>query len=205
MKNGGYDDGYAAIPSLWGREPGSLVRTYLQARPNQVGKNVFDLGCGEGKNAAAFANAGASVVAIDCSAFAIKNGNEMWPALPIAWRVGDVEAEINLIPDSVADVVVCYGLFHCLESEGAIARFVSQARRITKAGGTHIVVAFNDGPHDLSAHPGFEPTLIPHSAYLGMYSDWRVHEVSDSILYETHLHNNIPHFHSLTRLVASHG
>jgi methylase of polypeptide subunit release factors len=76
--NGGYDDGYAACPCLWGKEPGSLVARFLGEHPDQTGRIVFDLGCGEGKNAAAFARAGGAVRAVDCSTYAIDHAKTAW-------------------------------------------------------------------------------------------------------------------------------
>jgi predicted nicotinamide N-methyase len=57
--DGGYDDGYSACPCFWGSSPGSLVRALLDNNPLLAGRAVLDLGCGEGKNANAFALAGA--------------------------------------------------------------------------------------------------------------------------------------------------
>jgi len=81
--DGGYDEGYRACPCFWGDKPGSLVAQLL-IEQNFAGKFVLDLGCGEGKNAAAFARAGASVTAIDCSELAISNGKAAFRDLEIS-------------------------------------------------------------------------------------------------------------------------
>lgn len=86
-----YDAGYRACPCFWGREPGSLVAQAL-TKYDFNGKRVLDLGCGEGKNAAAAARAGARVTAIDCSELAITNGRKAFPEFDIEWQIGDVEA-----------------------------------------------------------------------------------------------------------------
>src|SRR4051812_34384630 len=83
--DGGYDDGYSGCPCFWGRSPGSLVRDFLKSNPSLEGRNVLDLGCGEGKNAYALASAGASVDAVDCSAIAIANGKRAFPNPNINW------------------------------------------------------------------------------------------------------------------------
>jgi cyclopropane fatty-acyl-phospholipid synthase-like methyltransferase len=158
------------------------------------------LGCGEGKNAFALANAGASVVAVDCSELALKNGKAAFGSANIEWHHKDC---LSYLRDCEGfDVVVMYGLLHCLGSVGEIASVIAGAVRATNIGGYHLLVAFNDGSHDLSAHPSFKPTLASHAFYVGQYGAHEITSVEDAVLHETHPNNGIPHFHSLTRLVA---
>jgi ubiquinone/menaquinone biosynthesis C-methylase UbiE len=198
-KPGGYDDGYAACPCFWGREPGSLVRTFLSQRSvNSL--RVLDLGCGEGKNALAFANAGASVVAVDCSELALKNGKAAFGTDNIEWHHDDCVSYLDEC--NGFDVIVMYGLLHCLRSVDEIAGVIAGAVRATKMGGYHLLVAFNDGAHDLSAHPSFKPTLVSHGFYIRQYDAHTITSAENAVIHETHPNNGIAHFHSLTRLVA---
>lgn len=199
QERGGYDDGYAACPCFWGREPGLLVRSFLGQR-SVTGLRVLDLGCGEGKNAVAFANAGASVVAVDCSALALRNGKATFGAARIEWRHADCLSYLAECRDF--DVIVMYGLLHCMRSVNEIKDVIVEAARATKIGGYHLLVTFNDGPHDLSAHPSFKPTLAPHAFYIQQYEMHAIISVENAVIHETHPHNHIAHFHSLTRLVA---
>lgn len=198
--NGGYDDGYEAVTGFWGTTPGSLVREYL-ATHDVDGLRVLDVGAGEGKNAAVFARAGATVEALECSATAIRNGQKLFPDDPIAWTRCDA---IEIVyPKNSFDVVVSYGLTHCLPSETLARKLVTDLQAALVSGGTFILVSFNSGSHDLSAHPGFQPLLLDHAWFVAMFDGWRIDNLSDSILCETHPHNNIPHHHSLTRLTAT--
>lgn len=196
---GGYEDGYTAVTGFWGTTPGSLVRQHL-ATHAVAGLKVFDVGAGEGKNSAAFAQAGADVVALECSAAAIKNGRTLFPDERIDWVHSDA-LEFNFSPKS-CDVIVSYGLTHCLPTESAARRLMSDLQSALVTGGTFILVSFNSGSHDLSAHPGFHPLLLDHEWFVKIFNGWHLQSVSDDILFETHPHNNIPHHHSLTRLVA---
>lgn len=197
--NGGYEDGYQASRCFWGTSAGSLVSSYLEV--NRVnGLRVLDLGCGEGKNANAFAVAGATVDAVDCSAKAIANGQAAFSEKKITWIVSD--ALSHLKGCTYYDIIVMYGLLHCLPSCAAIAEMVHAALKKTNSAGLHFVVAFNDGPHDLSAHPNFSPTLASHKFFLVQYREQTVVMETNSVIHESHPHNNIPHFHSLTRIVA---
>lgn len=157
--DGGYDQGYRAITGFWGTAPGSLVTEFL-SRHDPSGMIVVDVGAGEGKNAAAFARRGASVEAVECSSAAVRNGKVMFPDLGINWIKTD--ALDFKFPRSHYDVVVCYGLIHCLPSEAAARRLINTLMASVKPGGTLILVSFNDGSHDLSAHPGFHPLLLGH-------------------------------------------
>lgn len=61
-------------------------------------------GCGEGKNAAYFALAGAQVRAIDVSEVAIANAHHAWPEVHnINWEVADIAA--LELPEEAYDVV----------------------------------------------------------------------------------------------------
>jgi tellurite methyltransferase len=198
--DGGYDQGYAGCSCFWGREPGSLIRTFL-AKMEVRNLNVLDLGCGEGKNAYAFARLRAKVVAIDCSDFAISNGKNEFRDAQIDWIVGDAGEYLRSTKTDF-DVIIMYGLLHCLPSADRVTELIGLALNRTRPDGRHLVVAFNDGPHDLSAHPGFSPTLLSHTFYLRQYARCIIEMESNSVLHESHPHNDIPHFHSVTRLVT---
>ena len=197
--DGGYDEGYLAITGFWGTDPGSLVRDYL-SKNDVSGLRVLDVGAGEGKNAAAFARAGSKVEAVECSLAAIKNGQQLFPQDAIEWVHSDV-LRIDYT-NSPYDVIVSYGLTHCLPSEATARHVVAQLQSALDSGGTFILVSFNSGSHDLTAHPGFRPLLLDHGWFVKMFDGWRFEHLSDSILSETHPHNNIRHHHSLTRLTA---
>jgi ubiquinone/menaquinone biosynthesis C-methylase UbiE len=198
---GGYDDCYQAVPCFWGTEPGSLVARYLhEHRSSIAGCIALDLGCGEGKNAAALTRAGCIVDAIDCSRFAIANGKNTFRDLPVRWAEADAQS-INL-GEQKYDVVIAYGVLHCLTGLSEIQLLIERAKRATKRGGYHLVCSFNNRSHNLSAHPGFYPTLASHDWYCSQYSEWSLEFATDSDLIETHPHNNISHHHSMSRLVA---
>jgi tellurite methyltransferase len=200
ITDGGYDDGYQAVPCFWGTRPGSLIAEHLKSHPRRPGALALDLGCGEGKNAAALTRAGYLVDAVECSRAAINNGRHLFSDLDINWLEADVR-EVQF-PQKHYDIVVAYGLYHCLRGSDEISLLIDRTKDATRPGGHHLICVFNDGSHDLRAHPGLHPTLASHGWYLSKYSDWSLVSATDSILKEIHPHNNIPHHHSLTRLTA---
>lgn len=198
--SGGYDSGYRAVPCFWGVRPGSLVEAFVAQNNFSAGYRVLDLGCGEGKNAAALAKLGCVVDAVDCSPFALRNGSKAFPDSRINW----IEADIARIDfgSEVYDLIIAYGLFHCLQSPEEISQAIERAKSATKGGGHHIICTFNDRSQDLSAHPDLRPTLLGHAWYVERYKNWESLAATDTNLVETHPHNNIEHHHSLTRILA---
>jgi 2-polyprenyl-3-methyl-5-hydroxy-6-metoxy-1,4-benzoquinol methylase len=165
------------------------------------GRLVLDAGCGEGKNSAFLAGQGASVRAIDVSSYALANARRAWPTESITWEQGDI-ASIELIERSL-DIVVCYGLYHCLPDVATVRSAVSKLKAATRPNGFHVVCAFNSRLQELDrAHPEFAPLLEPHAFYLELYKDWEILEHSDEDLVEQHPHNEISHRHSMTRLIV---
>jgi tellurite methyltransferase len=200
-RDGAYDEGYQSVPCFWGIEPGSLVKAVVATGLLGEGARVLDLGCGEGKNAAALAKLGCIVDAVDCSEAAIRNGTKAFATIVgINWIIEDaMEYEAQ---DNYYDLVICYGLLHCLLAAGSVDRLINRVKGWTTRGGMNIVCAFNDGPHDLSAHPNFSPLLLCHDLYLSLYLGWTLFVATDTLLNEVHPHNNIAHFHSMTRILA---
>ena len=91
------------------------------------GLRVLDLGCGEGKNAFAFAAAGASVVAVDCSELAIRNGQAAFGSRSINWVLADSSTFVRTCDEF--DIVVMYGLLHCLVDLDLTEFLVTSASR----------------------------------------------------------------------------
>jgi tellurite methyltransferase len=198
---GDYDSGYEACPCFWGREPGKLIKILKETKSDFSNMSVLDAGCGEGKNAIFFAKEGATVKAIDISELALKNALKAWDDTSLVqWECADIRRKDFL--DKEFDLVISYGLLHCLSNEDEISKLILKLQNATKVGGIHLVCAFNDRLQDLSGHPGFYPTLLGHEKLIQYYKKWDVAFSSDEILNEVHPHNNIPHKHSLTRLIA---
>lgn len=199
--DGGYDIGYRSCACFWGKEPGSIVKHLLRKIGDVKGLRVLDVGCGEGKNAAWLAEKGALVRAMDISELALTNARRAWDgASNIIWEQADVRSAP--FQDEAYDIVVAYGLAHCLSSPQEIESTLMRLQRATKAGGYHVICSFNSRAQDLSAHSGFEPCLVTHKFYLTQYSTWSILVQTDDDLEEVHPHNNIRHTHSLTRILA---
>jgi SAM-dependent methyltransferase len=200
--NGGYEEGYLTCPCFWGTSPGSLVQRLEEEINGGVNDlRILDAGCGEGKNSIHLARRGATVKAFDVSSTAIQNALSAWPDSHLVdWQCADIR-DLE-IPEDSYDVVIAYGLLHCLSSQEEVAATIRKIQEITKPRGFNVICAFNDRSQDLRAHPNFYPCLLPHEFYLNAYRKWRILSSSDSDLHEVHPHNRIPHSHSMTRILA---
>ncbi|MGE2723559.1 class I SAM-dependent methyltransferase [Mycolicibacterium pulveris] len=195
---GGYEDGYRACPRFWPSRVASALDA-LARETDLKGLKVLDLGCGEGTNAAWLARNGCEVTAVEISATALEHAERLWPDSCVNWVHADsTELELGL---AKFDLIVAYGLLHCLPGD-VIPSFVRRMQAATKPSGWNVLATFNDRSQDLTGHPGFRPTLKPHDYYLMLYEDWALLSATDLDLHESHPHNNIPHSHSLTRIVA---
>ena len=199
--SGGYDEGYEKCACFWGTEPGSFVKRITVYEDSFTGRKVLDAGCGEGKNAVFFARFGANVDAIDVSTIAIRNGRRAWKKeAKIRWIVADIR---NLQLSHNYDVVIAYGLLHCLTDRTEVLAAITSLQAATVHGGYNILCAFNNRHQQLEeAHPGFHPCLLEHREYLSAYTSWDVLAQSDTDLTERHPHNDIEHTHSLSRILA---
>ena len=199
--DGGYDEGYKACNCFWGTQPGSLILRLKEAIGDFKGLRVLDAGCGEGKNAAYLAGLGATVDAFDLSDKAIEHARVLWADhVNVNWEVADAR-ELRISDDSY-DIVVAYGLLHCLRTPTEVATLTHRLMKATRKQGFHVVCSFNDRHQELHAHPGFKPVLLPHSFFEALYMNWKLIHSSDTDLHEAHPHNNLPHTHSMTRLIA---
>lgn len=198
--DGGYDLGYKNCSCFWGDQPGSLVHKFLLLKPKVIDIDILDAGCGEGKNSIYFARKGAKVKAIDVSQVALANAKKAWKDYKLVdWICGDIRTVS--FSEKKFDLIVMYGLLHCLEEATEIKETIQKMQELTKFGGHHIICSFNKRSQDLSAHPNFFPTLLDHQFFLKQYKNWRCKFSSDEDLHEIHPHNKIPHSHSLTRLI----
>jgi 2-polyprenyl-3-methyl-5-hydroxy-6-metoxy-1,4-benzoquinol methylase len=201
---GGYDSGYRSSPCFWGREPGSLLPASLDFLPQDfAGLRVLDAGCGEGKNSVFFAKRGATVHAVDISPAAIENAQRAWSDVNhrVMFEVGDVQT-VPLSPTAY-DVVILYGLLHCLSSTTAMKALATRLMAATKPRGLHIVCALNSRRDGFTeGHPIFRPRLAAHDFYTSLYTGSELAHLSDSDLTESHPPDHRVHTHAVTRFIA---
>jgi 2-polyprenyl-3-methyl-5-hydroxy-6-metoxy-1,4-benzoquinol methylase len=199
--DGGYDWGYFASSCFWGTKPGSMVRHLKSFFSTMTGLRVLDMGCGEGGNAVFLSAQGAFVDAYDISTKALANGRTHWgQTRGVTWHHADI-TKIALEPLSY-DVVVAYGLLHCLNGADSIGKVITTMKEATRIGGYNILCAFNDRFQDFEGHCETGYTVLPHNYYCQHYGTWQVVHCTDEDLVETHPPKDKLHRHAMTRLMA---
>lgn len=113
-KKAQYDELYRSNANLWGSRVGRIVTMVSQKL--SPGSKCLDIGCGDGKNSLYLENLGHDVVGFDLSFLAIEAAKRRYASegksLPNNLFVSD--ANDYIYPQLHFDLVICYGLYHCL-------------------------------------------------------------------------------------------
>lgn len=200
MMNGGYDNGYKKCPCFWGDHPGSLLielEGFIQSFENL---KVLDIGCGEGKNSIYLAKKGCMVDGFEVSSYALENAKTLCEEHENIKLFKKDVTKINY-PNNHYDIIISYGLFHCLASKKEVELLIKKTFSSLKKNGFYVLCSFNSRKQDLSGHENFDPLLLDHSEYVNFFEGQTIISSTDTDLFETHPHNNIPHVHSMTRII----
>ncbi len=199
---GQYDLEYSNCLCFWGTEPGKYVRLI----PNLVKQgDVLDLGAGEGKNLIYLAELGYKVAGVEISRYAIDNFEKRLANVPevVKSRIAMIHQDVLLFEaDKEYDIVIAYGLLHCLPSIEAVEMLAEKITKWVKYNGIVIVVAFNNDLGVPSVQDYLEPTLLPKENFRKLFPGFEILKYEDDIITETHPTSNIEHKHSLTRMIV---
>ena len=186
--------------SLWGPAGRLIQRIDEWLAP---GAYIFDVGCGDGKNAALLSHRGYKVSGIDLSEAAIRRlrGRLSSEGLDSsAFVVGDVMQYDDSKAVSV-DCLVSYGLFHCLSPSHRRHDHV-RLHQLVRPGGLIIFSALIDSLPLPSDH--HTPGVVPanESELHEVFAQERVLEWSYGVIDEEHLPLVGPHQHAAVWIVA---
>lgn len=191
---GAYDQLYAARPYLWPDRPGRMVR---QAVSSRAAGRALDAGCGDGKNALYLAQSGWQVDGFDVSDVALDACRRRLSPVSVSCQIWQDDCRVARVTDDAYDMVVAYGLYHCLDDvglEAAHARLVSSL----KIGGLFVCAAFNN-MLPLPANHGTGDLHLRSNDHLeSLFAGWRLRNLEKGTIEEDHLPRVGFHRHSLT-------
>ena len=199
---GQYDAEYAHCSCFWGTEPSKYVKLVTSNAANGV---ALDLGAGEGKNAIFLAHLGYHVIAVECSSYAIRNFRNRLRACPAeeSARIQIVETDARVFDSNQQfDVVIAYGLLHCLPSMQDLVALVNKMKVLTTMSGINVLATFTKTLPVPQVQDYLEPTLIEEGYLLAIYSDWLIESHENDIIEESHPTSWSVHKHSIERLIA---
>jgi cyclopropane fatty-acyl-phospholipid synthase-like methyltransferase len=144
---------YAGNEYYWGREPNGFARSALQLllqNPRNAELHAVDIGAGEGRDAAFFAQEGLDTLAVDVAPNGLEKALRLAEERGVELRAqqGDVN---TLELEGLYDLVYSIGTIQYLSPENRRERFEHFKER-TVPGGLHALFAFVDHP-DLPPAP----------------------------------------------------
>ena len=191
-----YDELYRRSGVLWPARPGRMVRRIAEAFPSA---RCLDLGCGDGKNLVYLEQCGWTVDGVDVSPLALAGAAErirQTGLTPRGSMLLDHCAAFRPTPQSY-DVVLAYGLFHCLD-ERDLARTAARIAEALTPHGYLVFATFNDNLPVPSGHNTGTLYLRPPDRILEVFHSWTRIAVEYGTIEEDHRPAVGLHQHALT-------
>jgi SAM-dependent methyltransferase len=118
----------------WWKRPAPEVVEFIASQSPAERPNVLDLGCGLGRHAIAFAQAGFSVTASDASGSAISHLSKWAQDLSLEIRVVVCDVLSDLLPENGFDIVLAYNvIYHGYRHQLSAA--IDHVRRLLRTNG----------------------------------------------------------------------
>jgi cyclopropane fatty-acyl-phospholipid synthase-like methyltransferase len=162
-------------------------------------RRALDLGCGDGKNIVFLENRGTMVDGLDISDLAIRACAVRLKSLRSSYRgmIKRMDARGMSVTEGAYDLVIAYGLYHCL-SDQDVDLVHDRVSRALAVGGMFAFAAFN---HDLPVPDGHHTGrlfLRSPEHILTLIGGWKVVAFRFGEIVEDHLPLVPTHRHSLT-------
>jgi len=191
---------------FWDTKPASYVRLFLEKYGKDIyGKQVLDLGAGEGKNAVYLANLGAEVTAVDVSPVALGRFSQQPNFANCSDRIKYINQDMTDADFSRSsfDIIVAYGVLHCLDSAEQVFQMVNRISNWLNPAGFFICATFtNKLPVPTVQSYLDEKSFLEEGELENLLTEFTLLESENSIITETHPTSNIEHQHSIVRLIA---
>jgi tellurite methyltransferase len=191
---------------FWEKEPAKYVKLLsTEVVKSFNGLYILDLGAGEGKNSVYLANLGAIINAIDLSPIALSRFDQQPNYQQCKERIYRTTMDIRSLEfsDRTFDVVVAYGILHCLSSKEEINRMVTKIKRWIKPKGYFVCATFTDKipPPSFQDYLEYE-AFLSEGELQDLFYDWQVVQFEEGSIREKHQTSMIEHEHSISRLIA---
>lgn len=200
VDEGPYRQMYTGKALVWPGNPGRMVKKALTVQPTP-GK-ALDIGCGDGKDIVHLEGANWHVTGVDINSRAIANvttraRNQFGDTYTLKADISRANAVTHDFGSELYDLVVAYGLYHCLD-DAEVAIVHAKAAAALKKGGLLAFAAFNDNLPLPADHPTGDIYLRPEDHIFKLAGDdFEVVDQEIGALKEKHA-NYVEHEHALT-------
>jgi tellurite methyltransferase len=178
-----WEERYRSGPrgAFFGTEPSTLARRlvhFFRQMELPTQGDLFEIGCGEGRDAAFLAEQGFRVVAIEAAPTGAARTREILRSRGIDAEVS--ELDLTRIPwRKDYDVIFAN---QAIQFAGAEAlRVLEEARAHTRPGGWNAIGMFSDEVLPPAEHP--EVHIFPRGELRRLYEGWRLLEYGESVVY----------------------
>ncbi|HEY4916967.1 MAG TPA: class I SAM-dependent methyltransferase [Solirubrobacteraceae bacterium] len=139
--------------------PTDLLHELVDVR----GRDVLDVGCGEGGLARRLARAGARVVGLDPQALSLQQSRDARAGTP-AVRFIDGVAQALPFPDASFDLVVFFNSLHHVPIQAMDASIAEAARVLRRGGSLYVQEPLTEGSAFELLRPVEDETVVRHAA-----------------------------------------
>jgi tellurite methyltransferase len=196
-----YDDLYYAQKDniLWGKQPGRLVQ---KIKEYITSGNVLDIGCGDGKNALYLEQLDFKVTGYDYSIPALeglknrfKNAGRQPKGV---YEFRNLERDI---PTGLYDILISYGVFHCLEPKDRIILH-KKIMNLVRPKGFMFFTCLTDILPLPVGHGTSHVYLVGLKEIEELLEGWKILYKEEGIIIENHLPIIGEHSHSAQWIIA---
>ena len=194
-----YEKWYEGDGYYWGTEPAGFCGELMKLCPPAEGKNVLDIGCGEGKDAVYMAAKGYEVTAFDLTENGIRKTKRLAEekGVEIKAYVDDIN---TFETDEKFDIIYSSGTVQYLFDENKAA-FFEKIGRITKKNGIVFFNVFVEKPFlDLPPDCDMEEKMWKPGELFSYFPDWKFHRIDETIFEDNS--NGIPHYHCMDTIIC---
>jgi SAM-dependent methyltransferase len=193
---GAYDTLYRALGVVWPKRPGRMVRRASEMCPPA---HALDAGCGDGKDAMHLASQGWDVSAFDVSKLALAGLRARQAAMRSVRSLNVLHGDAAELewPSASFQLVVAYGLYHCLDDD-RLRRAHAYLDAALAPGGLFAFAAFNNDLPLPNDHGTVGIVLRPRLHIIELLVGWKVESLEFGTIAESHLPVIGCHEHALT-------
>lgn len=194
-----YEKLYEDEAYYWGTQPAEFLDKLIELKGPRPGMKIFDIGCGEGKDAVYMAKKGYTVTAFDLAESGIRKTQKL-----AAERKAKISAYVDDIntfeTDEHFDIIYSTGTLQYLKEEN-IEGFFKKIHYLTNPRGLNYFSVFVEKPYlQLPPDMDREEKLWKGAQLFSWYADWKIHYI-DEVIFECSS-GGTPHTHCMDIILA---